>query len=71
MCNTRQERQEVRVNYYQIFDTFNMPTSYLIKWVWEREVDINWSMVTFPVRNYLEVPWPIAGGPSAANAIGT
>ena len=53
--------------------TFNMPTSYQL-WVWERDANINWSMVTCQaalVRNYLEVYWPHAGGLSAVNAIGT
>ena len=43
--------------------------------MWEREANINWSMVicqkAAPVRNYLEVYRPCAGGLSAVNAIGT
>ena len=50
--------------------TFNMPTSYQ-QWVWEREANIYWSMVTCLkaalVRNHLEDYWHSAGGPSAVN----
>ena len=47
---------------------------FIPKVVWEREVHINWSMVTARValvRRYLEVYWPCVGGLSAVNAIGT
>ena len=57
--------QGVRVNYYEIFGTFNVPTSYL-KWMWEREADINWSihdMVTCqgspPFETSLRFPGPV------------
>ena len=48
-------RESFRPLDYYSAGTFNMPTSYQ-QWVWEREANVNWSMVTCQGSTRSELP---------------